>query len=327
MAKCGTFQEDSGRQWSDRETSAQRLRMTSDDSGGFGRKYPEKIRRPPRGRRTGQVEVGDLGRERGGGVRDKWRQVTSGELLYPVELRAQTDESGEMLESPRAALKRRATHIAFPAFVRKQMSASHAAPDAERLRVALEESRRVCRRVVDDARSQVELGNVLSGEVALRVEGKSRTTIPRRLVAGASIERVRSARGVRRYASKSYMDKEFVMPPRARGWDHVGNSSGMADAAEMLEASKLVAGRLIPQSREIPPVSSGRGCSIGRKPANASQSTFPPHWNLNRFEFGFRPIRRSRQAERRSGGVDRRPCSPRTRGLRGSRAPSPKCSH
>jgi hypothetical protein len=34
------------------------------------------------------------------------------------------------------------------------------------------------------------------------------------LVAGTSIERVRSARGVRRYASKSYMGKEFVMPRR-----------------------------------------------------------------------------------------------------------------
>ena len=44
------------------------------------------------------------------------------------------------------------------------------------------------------------------------------------LVAGTSIERVRSARGVRRYASKSYMGKEFVMPP---GWEHVGKFWGV----------------------------------------------------------------------------------------------------
>jgi hypothetical protein len=44
-------------------------------------------------------------------------------LLYPVELRAQTDESGDMLKSPPAVLKRHATHIAFPPPARKQMSA------------------------------------------------------------------------------------------------------------------------------------------------------------------------------------------------------------
>ena len=47
---------------------------------------------------------------------------------------------------------------------------------------------------------------------------------PMHLVAGTSIERVRSARGVRRYASKSYMGKEFVMPP---GWEHVGKFWGV----------------------------------------------------------------------------------------------------
>ena len=44
------------------------------------------------------------------------------------------------------------------------------------------------------------------------------------LAAGTSIERVRSARGVRRYASKSYMGKECVMPP---GWEHVGKFWGV----------------------------------------------------------------------------------------------------
>jgi len=43
--------------------------MTAEDLGGFGRKCPEKIRRP---------------------------------LLYPVELRAQIDERGDVLALPRA---------------------------------------------------------------------------------------------------------------------------------------------------------------------------------------------------------------------------------
>lgn len=41
--------------------------------------------------------------------------------------------------------------------------------------------------------------------------------------AGTRVERVRTARGVRRYASKSYMGKEFVMPP---GWEYVGKFWG-----------------------------------------------------------------------------------------------------
>ena len=64
VAKFGSFREDSGRQRIDCETSAQRLRRTVEDSGRFGRKCPAKIRRP---------------------------------LLYPVELRAQTDEHGDYL--------------------------------------------------------------------------------------------------------------------------------------------------------------------------------------------------------------------------------------
>ena len=47
---------------------------------------------------------------------------------------------------------------------------------------------------------------------------------PKHLAAGTSIERVRSARGVRRYASKNYMGKECVMPP---GWEHVGRFWGV----------------------------------------------------------------------------------------------------
>jgi hypothetical protein len=88
-----------------------------------------------------------------------------------------------------------------------------------------------------------------------------------RLVAGTSIERVMSARSrVRRYTNKSYIGKEFDMY-RSRGtgsaWGSFGLSSGErisgcprwngVGTAEMLEASKLVAGRLIPQLRETPP--------------------------------------------------------------------------
>lgn len=44
------------------------------------------------------------------------------------------------------------------------------------------------------------------------------------LAAGTSVERVRTARGVRRYASKSYMGKQCVMPP---GWERVGKFWGV----------------------------------------------------------------------------------------------------
>jgi hypothetical protein len=53
---------------------------------------------------------------------------------------------------------------------------------------------------------------------------------PSHLVVGTSIERVRFARGVRRYASKSYMGKECVMPP---GWECVGKFGGFVGRKEL----------------------------------------------------------------------------------------------
>src|ERR1700744_1175391 len=85
--------------------------MTPDNLGGFGRKCPEKIRRPPRWRRTGQVGV----------------RCLSGELHYLVELRAHISKTAKCSHRRRAVVKRHATHIAFPAPARKQMSA-HCAP-------------------------------------------------------------------------------------------------------------------------------------------------------------------------------------------------------
>lgn len=56
--------------------------------------------------------------------------------------------------------------------------------------------------------------------------------------AGTSIERVRSARGVRRYASKSYMGKELVLPA---GWDRVGKFWGVIGRKHLpLSACKLI---------------------------------------------------------------------------------------
>jgi hypothetical protein len=54
---------------------------------------------------------------------------------------------------------------------------------------------------------------------------------PKHLVGGASIERGRSVREVRRYASKSYMGKEFIMP---EVWEYVGKFWGVIGRKNLL---------------------------------------------------------------------------------------------